>query len=243
MTTPATSEAELLIAANRADTLETVLGWLLHDVRTPTQVLTLLPQLLSGPDQASDWHDAVREACTHLSSDLRLLDRVLLRAKDRRTAQPVDLGATLRLVNELFATRRSQFRTDITAALDAALPPVSAIPEDLEHALINLVLNAAEADDGDDGHICFRGEVARGTVVLRLEDNGPGVAAPIRERLFQPFTTTKPSRRGLGLYVARALVSRVGGEISCEEAEPRGARFVLRMPIWRSGSPQEHLLH
>lgn len=237
MASPATIDADLLIAANRADTLEVVLRWLLHDVRTPAQVLTLLPQLLTSDlGQASDWQDAVREACTHLSSDLRLLDRVLLRPKERRAIQPVDLGAALRFVSEVFVARRSQFLTDITAAADGALPPVRASPEDLENGLINLVLNAMEASENDEGCVRFRVAVDRANVLLYLEDNGPGMPALIREDLFQPFITTKPNRRGLGLYAARALISRFGGDIACEASGPQGTCFVVQLPIWGSRS-------
>jgi signal transduction histidine kinase len=237
MNPPATTDADLLIAANRADTLETVLRWLLHDVRTPAQVLTLLPQLLSSDlGQSTDWQEAVRGACNQLSADLRLLDRIVLRPKQRRTAQPVDLGAALSVVSEVFAARRSQFLTDITAAIDGALPPVSAVPEDLENAIINLVLNAAEAGDDDEGYVRFRGAVNRAHVLLYLEDGGSGIPADIRNRMFQPFVTTKPDRRGLGLYAARALISRSGGELECEESDSRGTRFVFRLPIWRSRS-------
>jgi two-component system, NtrC family, sensor kinase len=237
MESPATTDVDLLIAANRADTLETVLRWLLHEVRTPAQVLTLLPQVLTGElGPASGWQDTVRQACTDLRWDLRLLDRVLLRPRERRATQPVDLGAALTFVSEVFDARRSQFRTDITAAVDAALPPVGAIAEDLENAMINLVLNAAEARDNEEGQVSFRGRVDRGNVLLYLEDDGPGVAESIRERLFHPFVTSKPNRRGLGLFAARTLISRFGGEIVCEAGEPQGTRFVLRLPIWQSQS-------
>lgn len=112
MESPATTDADLLIAGNRADTLETVLRWLLHDVRTPAQVLTLLPQLLTGDlGPTTDWQDTVRQACTHLAWDLRLLDKVLLPPRERRAIQPVDLGAALSFVSEVFDARPSQFRT------------------------------------------------------------------------------------------------------------------------------------
>jgi two-component system NtrC family sensor kinase len=237
MESPATTDADLLVAANRADTLETVLRWLLHDVRTPAQVLTLLPQLSTGDlAPASEWQDTLRQACTHLTWDLRLLDRVLLRPVERRATQPVDLGAALSFVSEVFNARRSQFRAEITAAIDAALPPVCAIAEDLENAMINLVLNAAEAREDEEGQVSFRGRVDRENVLLRLEDDGPGIAETIRDRLFHPFVTTKPNRRGLGLFAARTLISRFGGEITWEAREPQGTRFVLRLPIWHSRS-------
>jgi two-component system, NtrC family, sensor kinase len=237
MQSPATTDADVLVAANRADTLETVLRWLLHDVRTPAQVLTLLPQLLTGDlAPASEWQDTLRQACTHLTWDLRLLDRVLLRPVERRATQPVDLGAALRFVSEVFNARRSQFHAEITAAIDAALPPVCAVAEDLENAMINLVLNAAEAREDEEGRVSFRGSVDRENVLLCLEDDGPGIAETIRDRLFHPFVTTKPNRRGLGLFAARTLLSRFGGEISCEAREPPGTRFVLRLPIWHSRS-------
>ncbi|MCC6557935.1 MAG: HAMP domain-containing histidine kinase, partial [Polyangiaceae bacterium] len=72
---------------------------------------------------------------------------------------------------------------------------------------------------------------------IEVEDNGPGIAPEIRGALFEPFATTKEVGKGtgLGLAVCRGLVEAAGGVIAVEDAEARGARFVLRLPAARVG--------
>lgn len=67
-------------------------------------------------------------------------------------------------------------------------------------------------------------------VELRVEDNGPGVAAEIRECIFEPYRTDKPRGTGLGLAVAKKIVEEHGGIIACENAPSGGAVFIVRIP-------------
>jgi signal transduction histidine kinase len=69
-------------------------------------------------------------------------------------------------------------------------------------------------------------------VRLSVEDDGPGVAAEVRDRLFEPFVTTKEVGRGsgLGLAVCRGLVEASGGTIVLDETLERGARFLVELP-------------
>jgi signal transduction histidine kinase len=70
-------------------------------------------------------------------------------------------------------------------------------------------------------------------VELAMEDDGPGVSASVRDRLFQPFVTTKQGRplAGLGLAVTRTLIEETGGTVRYEPVNP-GARFVVELPVW-----------
>jgi signal transduction histidine kinase len=64
-----------------------------------------------------------------------------------------------------------------------------------------------------------------------VRDNGPGLAPEMRERLFEPYATTKPEGTGLGLAIVERIVVEHGGEISYRDATGGGAEFVLTLPV------------
>jgi signal transduction histidine kinase len=67
------------------------------------------------------------------------------------------------------------------------------------------------------------------TVAVSIEDDGPGIPQEHRERVFEPFYTTKPDGAGLGLSIVRHLTEQNGGRVSLERAHGGGCRFVLRL--------------
>ena len=122
--------------------------------------------------------------------------------------------------------------------LDSGLPTVLADPEALRRALANLIDNAAEAMQGsllrllgihtslsEDG----------GAVEVIVSDTGHGLTDEIRERLFLPFYSTKHRGTGLGLSIAAKIVQEHGGSIRAEANSPKGARFLLRLPLMEPG--------
>jgi signal transduction histidine kinase len=98
----------------------------------------------------------------------------------------------------------------------------------LHQILANLVRNAAEAQpEGGEIRVAARRD-ARG-VTIRVEDSGPGLSEAARQRLFQPFFTTKTTGTGLGLAVSKRLARQLGGELELEAREPHGVRAVLTL--------------
>lgn len=117
--------------------------------------------------------------------------------------------------------------------------PVEVDPSQIGQVVQNLVLNAAQAM-GETGTVTVRLSNTRGplppgmepgaAVILDVEDEGPGVTASVRTKLFDPFFTTRPGGRGLGLSVCHSIATRHGGHIEVGDAEPSGARFRLWLP-------------
>jgi len=101
----------------------------------------------------------------------------------------------------------------------------------LEQAIGNLIVNAIEAVPERTGRV--RVQLARGAdrISVRVEDNGPGVAPDIADRLFDPFETTKPRGMGLGLPLAREVAVRHGGGLAFSPVTPHGACFTLETPL------------
>jgi PAS domain S-box-containing protein len=118
--------------------------------------------------------------------------------------------------------------------LTPGLPPVLADPEAIRRALANLIDNAAEAMQGS--LLCVLGIRSSlsedgASVEVEISDTGHGLTDEIRERLFLPFYSTKQRGTGLGLSIAAKIVQEHGGSLSAESNLPKGARFLLRLPL------------
>lgn len=106
---------------------------------------------------------------------------------------------------------------------------VTAEPGRMERVFANLIGNAIEAMQ-DGGVIDISAHATPEGVVIRVDDNGPGIPLAVRQRLFQPFVTSGKNGLGLGLALSRQTVLDHGGEIWVEEVAGRGAHFRLRLP-------------
>ena len=111
---------------------------------------------------------------------------------------------------------------------------VMASKGELKQVIINLILNALEALDGKNGkvHIETSRAVDPNFVELHIFDNGPGVSPDIKDRIFEPFATTKEDKGiGLGLYIVYNLVKDLSGSIIYDDSFKEGAHFRVKLPL------------
>ena len=144
-----------------------------------------------------------------------------------------DLG---RLAEEVVFLYQEAHRTlTITCRIDPALPlfPFDAVQ--VKRVLINLLDNAVTAL-GDGGAIEVRvgpaPERETPMAMLRVADNGPGIPADVRLRIFEPYFSTRKSGTGLGLAIAHTIVSEHGGTIRCRDNQPTGTVFTVELPLY-----------
>jgi two-component system, NtrC family, nitrogen regulation sensor histidine kinase NtrY len=132
----------------------------------------------------------------------------------------------------LFAGRLDGIEVRLDLAED--LPPVFADPEAIRRALANLIDNAAEAMQGSLLKVLSVSTTLSedgAAVEASVGDTGHGLTDEIRERLFLPFYSTKHRGTGLGLSIAAKIAQEHGGSIRAESNTPKGARFLLRIPL------------
>ncbi|MGH0037562.1 MAG: ATP-binding protein [Myxococcota bacterium] len=130
------------------------------------------------------------------------------------------------------ATLRPDDRIRVERELARDLPPVEGSSDRLVQVLLNLVLNAKEAlSRCESGRIGVTTALEGTDVVVRVRDDGPGVAPELEARVFDPFFTTRPPGQGtgLGLSIASDIVHEFGGHLDLEPGGP-GACFALRLP-------------
>jgi two-component system, NtrC family, sensor histidine kinase HydH len=226
-------QLEVLVAANRGIVFSTVSRALLHELRTPTQALALAGEMIAR--DGVPLTDPLRQALGSHAKQIRPLLDLVSRAQLQPAGNEPGPVALIDLIELLQVTHRGLPGSavfDLSGLNAAHLPALKANGSGLAHAMLNLVLNAFEADAPSVRlTACVRG--AGTTVEITVEDDGPGVPPAMRDRLFEPFATTKAAPvAGLGLAVARHLVTAWGGRLVHAPGEGPGARFVLTLDVW-----------
>lgn len=113
------------------------------------------------------------------------------------------------------------------------LPPVAAAREEIGQVILNLLLNAVDAA-GSGGTVVLTTAAEGDRVEFRVRDSGPGVPPEARDRIFNPFFTTKKHGVGLGLAISHKIATRHDGSLSFHSPPGGGATFTLRLPVHRA---------
>lgn len=223
-----------LVQANRLAILGQVAAGVAHEINQPVATIrayadnarTFLER--QRPEPAAENLQEIAgltERIGTITEDLKALAR-----RGRTAAEPVDLHeaveGALMLLKSRFAGRLEalQIRLDWPDPLR-----VMANRLRLEQVLINLFQNALEAIEGrPDGRVTVNASASSDRVFLKVEDNGPGIAEPIREQLFSPFNSSKEKGLGLGLVIAKDIISDYGGRISVETSNA-GTAFTVEL--------------
>jgi signal transduction histidine kinase len=146
-------------------------------------------------------------------------------------SEPGNLAVVIEDAVKLIAPQKDLNQVTIERRVHDTAPLVRAPAHELTQVVLNLLLNAADAVDGE-GSILI--ELARhdDRIVLSVSDSGPGIPEALLDKVFDPFFTTKPPGKGtgLGLAVCFSLVERFGGRIWVENGKPTGARFNVSLP-------------
>ena len=210
-----------------------------HEFRNPLAAIRSATEMLAEADDPAER----RQLLATVEREVARLDRLLggVREISRIDAGleteplvPVDLGALLRQLVPSGAPPRAN---GVTVSLDAPPGPlpVLAAPERLVQAFENLLANAVSfSPPGATVAVTARQEGA--TVVVDVDDSGPGIPPEHRERVFDRFFTSRPPgsdepHDGLGLAIVRALVEGYGGSVAASERPGGGARLTVRLPV------------
>jgi C4-dicarboxylate-specific signal transduction histidine kinase len=159
------------------------------------------------------------------------VDELRLFAKPEGPNQRADPEAALD--QALLSCTAKLSGVDVVRALPPGLPKVSMGEMRLAQVLANLISNAADAVAGRERRVVTVSVRGKDELVeFVVDDSGPGLTPDVRERIFEPWFTTKGHRgTGLGLAICRQYVSLAGGQLTAANNEAGGARFTLTLPL------------
>lgn len=234
---------ERLRRSERLASLGTLAAGIAHEINNPvnTILMTAETSLMAleaghpGDRLARDLGIVVREAERCGQIVRKVLEFVRERKPERERA---DLNEVVRSAVTMARKTLRDTGPGIETELAGDLPPVQINPAEMEQAIIHLVRNALEAGDGEAVSVVVRTYLNESGVVVEVEDEGVGIAPEIRDRVFDPFFTTRRDRggTGLGLALAHSIVTDHGGTIDLDTAPHRGSVFRVELPGF-FGSP------
>ena len=223
---------------NKLAHLGQLLASLAHEIRNPLTAINARLYTLqkSVPEDSPEHKDA-----GVIRSEINRLDHIV---KDYlKLTRPADPRFAALKANDVYQELRDLLEPDLSqqgVQLNigpATHAPFRADPQQIKQVLINLIQNAAEAI-GHDGTITLRARrngahlknADSDSVVLEVEDTGPGIPRDVQEKLFDPFFSTKDNGTGLGLAISAQIIEKHGGAIEFDTHIGQGTTFRLVLP-------------
>jgi two-component system, cell cycle sensor histidine kinase and response regulator CckA len=228
-----------LLQAEKMAALGQTISGVAHELNNPlATILSWADRLSHRPAIDDSMRRGLETILTESERAARIVRNLLTFARKRQTTRAmVDLNHIVRETLALRAYDQRVSNISVIDALAAGLPQVFADGHQIQQVLLNLVINAEQAMLSANGRGVL---VARSwhnaeheSVVLEINDDGPGIPEALQPKIFDPFFTTKEVGQGtgLGLTVAYAIVQEHGGRIRLESREGTGASFFIELPV------------
>jgi len=172
-----------------------------------------------------------------------VLDMLAYSKERKPDTQPCYINEVCKEAAELCHDRIKTKHGKLQLDLDPKLPCILADTQGIHRCLLNLLTNAIDALDEEEGEVKIstqkRGE---SEVLITVDDNGAGIPEHVRQRIFDVFFSTKGSQgTGLGLAVTKKIIEEHGGSIEVQSSDGQGTKFVIRLPIGKkTDSPATH---
>ena len=240
------------LAAGVAHEINNPMGFIKSNLRTAREYVEQLKELTGHLQQAADL-EAFRQIWKSGDLDFVLDDfSALLKESDDGAQRVARIVSDLKdfshvdhaeeemeninnIIRQVMNVTENQLREQCSIDLDAAeLPLLRCQTGQLAQVFYNLLTNAAQAMEHY-GHVRFITRHEQGNIIIRVEDNGPGMPVDVREHIFEPFFTTKTVGQGtgLGLTVSHDIIKAHNGHMDVWSEPGKGTCFTLSLPVAR----------
>lgn len=225
-----------LLQAEKMASIGKLAAGVAHQLNNPLGGITLFTKLML------EEYDLPEDARKDLLRILRDAERCRDTVKEllefarqtRYEMRPHDINKAIKRTLFLLENQALFQNINIDCNTDANLPPVSGDMQQLNHLFMNIILNAAQAMDGN-GQLFINTHYpsAQERITIEISDTGPGIPPDVLPHIFDPFYTTKEEGKGtgLGLSLAYGIVESHGGTIQARNLPSGGASFVIELPI------------
>lgn len=223
-------------------TLGSIAAGVAHDLSNPLTVILSRAELMlaENPDMQTQLRKDIEVLRHHAQRASRIVQDLLAVARQRpRAYEPVSLNQVAEDSLMLVTGEMTRSGIKVKTVLDPQLPTALGDQGALQQVLVNLLINAREAMQ-EGGIVEIKTEMLAGepqTIRLCVTDNGSGIPAEARTKLFSFLYTTKPGGSGLGLWLSRRIMQEHRGDIEVRSEPGKGATFLLTLPVASKAPP------
>ncbi|QYO66131.1 sensor histidine kinase [Leptolyngbya sp. 7M] len=242
-----------LIAAQRASAWQEVARRMAHEIKNPLTPIQLSAERIARrfavPDNGNEsihrsvtpnvddkTQLVVKEGTATIIREVQSLKSMVdefSRFARLPETSPVsgNINEVIEQAAELYAGRSSELTLEMKLA--GSLPNAFVDAEQLKRVFVNLIDNAIEAPGPEEKVVTIssRHDTARDIIVIEVADNGKGIDPPDLQKLFQPYFSTKGRGTGLGLAIVQRIIAEHQGKIKAVANQPRGAKFIVEIPV------------
>jgi two-component system, NtrC family, sensor histidine kinase HydH len=223
--------------AERLAALGQLTAGLAHEIRNPLGVIKGSAEMLSQKMQGAQ--PLTAELASYILSEVNRLNGLVARFLDfarpsRLELRPEHISEIVDRALELVRAQFPEAKVAVERQYARDLPGIQADRQLCEQVFVNLITNAFQAMDGQDGTlrltIAQQNSAGEPGVLVTVEDSGPGVPPELREQIFNPFFTSKKEGMGLGLSIVAKIVDDHRGSIHLDPESQQGARIRVFLP-------------
>jgi signal transduction histidine kinase len=202
-----------------------------HSIRNP---FTSVKMRLFSLERTLELTDTQQDDLSVISDEIRHIDTIVQNFLEfsrppKLQFQLISPSLVVDQVLQLLSHRLKSYDVAVDVTREALLPEIEADPEQLKEVLANMIVNACEAME-QRGIIEIVEHRSDKTIGIEIRDNGPGIPETLRDKIFQPFFTTKEDGTGLGLSIATRIIEEHRGRLSVDSDEGRGTAFTIILP-------------
>lgn len=222
---------QALIQAEKMAAIGRLTASIAHEINNPLQSMQNCLDLADRSElEEATRHEYLELARTELDRLMHTVKRMLdFYRPGKQIRQRVNINTVTQRVLKLLEKQIQKRDIEVLLDLSDTLPPVLVVENQIQQVLFNLVLNALDAM-GREGKLTISTTKNNDNIYIDVQDTGPGIPEEQRERIFEPFVSTKEDGLGLGLAVSYGIITAHGGTIELIDGNS-GAHFRITLPI------------
>ncbi len=212
-----------------------------HEIKNPLASISIYVQLLQKKISASDLSgdENVKKSLKVISDEIDRLNKTIVNFLTavrpiKLVAVPLAVNSVIKDVADFVSEELKSKKITLSLELDDTIPMISGDEEKLRQVFLNFIKNSQEAiGDGRSGSIILRTKFKEDSVIIQIQDDGPGISPEEISHIFEPYYTTKIDGTGLGLPVAYKIIKEHRGDIQVCSLQGEGVCFSIALPVIR----------
>ncbi len=228
----------LLMIQDKMTSLGRVAAGIAHEIRNPLSGINIYLNTLEKIYDRAENLDKVKQILRQVQSASSKIESVIKRVIDfSKPSEPklvlTDINQPIEEAINLSSVTLRKSGIKIEKGLAKDLPLCHVDPLLIEEVILNLVTNATEAMKNMDGVkiVKVTSSIKRNRILIRVSDSGPGVNSGLKDKIFDPFYTTKNGSTGIGLSLCHRIITDHGGSLRVSTSKLGGAEFVIEIPV------------